>query len=181
MCKWSEFYLARINSSYQDYFEGKYAPLINKIVDLNPRVVKEEGIGIGSLTKALKKRLPYTRFIGSDISSQILDLCRKNVGGVELRLEDINDRHIHYDNVDVVVTHGVLEHFEDDAIRSILEKYERANVAHCHYVPTNYYETPSFGDERLLCWTHWVRIKPPTLLTYKDGDLFLYYKKRINN
>ena len=173
---WIDFYKSRVNSSYQQYFNQKYAGMIEMIVNQQPKVLKEEGVGIGSLIKALQPLLPDTKFIGSDNNRKMLELCRENVSNVELFHEDITNHSVDYRGIDLVVSHGVLEHFEDAVIHYILQKYENAGVESLHYVPTDHYESPSFGDERLLPWQHWVKIKAPYMVVCQQGDLYLHYK-----
>lgn len=78
----------------------------------------------------------------------------------------------------MVVTHGVLEHFEDEDIIAIMETYKDRNVRfHAHYVPTDKYEKPSFGDERLMPVSKWVSLTNPDYYIVDNAgcDLYLFF------
>lgn len=169
MSKWSQFYMNRINSTYQDYFEKKYSPLLNFLNHF--KVVREEGIGIGSVSKYLLKN--GVKCSGFDLCPDMVKLCKMNNPTIECYVGDIFKTH---ERVDIVVTHGVLEHFSDIDIKKILDRYEWNKQPSLHYVPLEGYEVPSFGDERLLSWKHWVNTFNPTSYEVVDNkDLYLYF------
>jgi len=170
MSRWSDFYQSRINSTYQDYFEKKYAPILEIVGSCNS--VREEGIGIGSISKYLIKR--NISVSGFDLCPDMLRLCQLNNPALKLRIGDIFAQC--EDKVDMVVTHGVLEHFSDEAINQILYRYKTDNQKSVHYVPLDGYKIPSFGDERLLPYQHWLeRFKPSDYIVKNNQDLFLIF------
>ena len=78
MSHWSNFYASRINSTYQDYFEKKYGILL-EIASVFT-TVREEGIGIGSVSKyLLKKNIQTTGF---DLCPDMLRLYFNSSGCV---------------------------------------------------------------------------------------------------
>ena len=82
----------------------------------------------------------------------------------------------------MVVTHGVLEHFSDDDIMKIISTYDNDNVLfQAHYVPTDRYKSPSFGDERLLAPEAWnALIKPDYyILDNNECDLYMFKFKKL--
>ena len=169
MSKWSEFYMNRINSTYQDYFEKKYKPMLDILKCF--KNVREEGIGIGSVSKFLLKQ--DINCSGFDLCPDMVELCKKNNPTLNCYVGDIFRNH---DRVDIVVTHGVLEHFSDIDIKKILDRYHWNHQPNIHYVPLNGYVVPSFGDERLLPWKHWVNTFKPTSYEVVDNkDLYLYF------
>src|SRR3954468_10453614 len=107
---WYEFYKDRINSDYQNYFEKRYKPMLDVIDNLNPSIIREEGIGIGSLSKALRWNQDYLMY-GFDLSSDMVDLAKRNTHGIVIYEDNIiSPRKQVF--CDTVISHGVLEHFE---------------------------------------------------------------------
>ncbi len=163
MSRWSEFYANRINTTYQNYFEKKYGVLLEILSGCN--TVREEGIGIGSVSKYLLKRGIDTS--GFDLCPEMLDLCKRNNPNIKCQEGD---------KVDMVVTHGVLEHFSDIDIHKVLQRYNEAGQSSVHYVPLVGYVTPSFGDERLLSYQYWVdKFKPKDFVVNENKDLYLIF------
>lgn len=170
MSRWSNFYGTRINSTYQDYFEKKYGELLEIVSSTTS--VREEGVGIGSISKHLiKKGINVTGF---DLCPDMLRLCQLNNPELILRRGDIFQSC--EQRVDIVVTHGVLEHFTDPQIEAILNRYKLDGQKSVHYVPLNGYKVPSFGDERLLPYQHWVeRFNPTDYFVKNNEDLILIF------
>jgi hypothetical protein len=82
-----------------------------------------------------------------------------------------------HEKVDIVVTHGVLEHFTDKNIHKILKRYSDAGQKSVHYVPLDGYKTPSFGDERLLPYQYWIeQFKPTDYLVKNREDLIMIFE-----
>jgi hypothetical protein len=79
---------------------------------------------------------------------------------------------------DIIITHGVLEHFSDEQVRHIVDRQSRESRIAMHYVPTNAYDNPSFGDERLLSVEQWCNLVNPDRITLfnNDHDLILVKK-----
>lgn len=160
---WKSFYQSRVNSGYQDKFEQNYAPFLEFITEQTKysKYIIEMGCGIGSVSKALLKQ-GYT-CSGFDLSPDMVELANTNVGANLFRQGDIFKEQL---PVDIIgVSHGVLEHFSDEQIQQICE----ANKYSIHYVPLDKYVIPSFGDERLLPYQHWLDLVQPR-------DWFLFNK-----
>lgn len=162
---WTEFYRNRINSSYQEYFNRRYKPLIDLILSEEPSSIREEGVGIGSVSKALNSGVE--RKYGFDLCSEMLELCTLNNPEMILYRDDIVRPMVENNNPDIIVTHGVLEHFHDHLIHKVFARYRRDKVKNIHYVPTSGYDAPTFGDERLLHYSYWLNEFKP-----KDHLLF---------
>lgn len=172
--KYYNLYKNRINSSYQEYFEKRYKPLIDVIEEWEDETLKIEGIGIGSLYKGLRNQGSEKMIFGFDNDDGMLDLCRKNNNYISIYHDNIllprnNPAH------DIVATHGVLQHFEDDDIRDIIKRYNKRGKKHIHYIPTDKYLTKTIGDERLLSVQYWLNLVKPTdyILFNDDYDLLL--------
>ena len=170
MSQWSEFYKTRVNNpGYEIYFELKYRKMLERLSEF--KTICDEGCGIGSISKALRRKNIYTR--GIDICPDMVYLCHVNNPGMDVRTGDI---FTHNAKADVVVTHGVLEHFPDTKIMSILDKYKAQNQRNMHYVPLIGHGEPSFGDERLLELEYWLGYNPRWYFTFNDDkDLVLFF------
>lgn len=160
---WHQFYKSRVNNElYLDKFIGTYKPYLDQIRlrgIKKPLNIVEEGVGIGNVPKALHRLgMKPIVYIGTDIDTSMLSLARRNKlpDWVGLKTNDINNLDFNYSNIDLVTTHGVLEHFDDDNIIEILRKYASNFVSNIHYVPLIGHGEPFFGDERLLSHFHWL-------------------------
>lgn len=174
---WKQFYKDRVNSGYQTYFNERYKPMIDLIKDINPKYIREEGIGIGSVSKSLVD----TEIVcyGFDNNWDMLGLCQRNNAKLLVYEDCILRPKIKYDFEEsqgqLVVTHGVLEHFTDSEILGIKLRYMSARQKRVHYVPLDKYKQQSFGDERLLSKEHWLSLlKPKDYILFNDNhDLLL--------
>ncbi|RGO88304.1 hypothetical protein DXA84_07845 [Phocaeicola vulgatus] len=173
-----------------------------------PIILKEEGCGIGTVSLAIsnmeEKLLSsmgltgtseikeVSKVIFSDIDNAMLGLCHENtcpiysggyLGNVPFFYcrENICEPKF-FEAPSMVVTHGVLEHFADDDILKIISTYDNDNVLfQAHYVPTDRYKSPSFGDERLLSPEAWnALIKPDYyILDNNECDLYMFKFKKL--
>ena len=150
---WTSFYEKRVNTSYQDYFEERYKDFLEFILMQKERIIIEMGCGIGSVSKYLKKH--DICCLGFDLSMEMVELANKNLNSNAFYQDDIFTSKANKNRLKV--THGVLEHFEDDKILEICFLHPNS----IHYVPLDKYETPSFGDERLLPVEHWLNLVQP--------------------
>jgi site-specific DNA-adenine methylase len=188
---WFNFYKNRVNSSYLEYAEKRYKPMIDKIIELCPENIPtliEGGCGIGTISCILSKKLKNSQIFAFDISMEMLSLAETNIMNNDCSnvwthcldiLEHKSNNFYHKDRkkADVAFSHGVLEHFSDDEIRTIIfnQKQYAKNVV--HYVPTSKYKVPSFGDERLLSMDEWIDItNPKQAILFNDNyDLLLVF------
>jgi Methyltransferase domain len=170
--KWSEFYVGRAGNSYLRYAERRYAPFIDAIrVRIRPNdYVMELGAGVGTITAALE------RVTGSDVRFAATDSDPEQVAVMRQRFRwrrlpvDVGwrDASVMCTVGDVVHSHGMLEHFDDETIRRVIRSHPGARHQ-IHYVP-GLYDKPSFGDERLMSVDSWWRIcKPTQIVTFNQG------------
>lgn len=149
--KWYDFYKGRVNSTYQEYFETRYEPLLRVINELKTDSgIFELGCGIASVSKAIGGQ-----FWGIDLEQEMVRLANENTQSNNFFKGDIKT--IEYDSDLVGVSHGVLEHFQDDDILYICERH----VNSVHYVPLDKYKVQSYGDGRLLPYEHWLELTKP--------------------
>ena len=171
---WEKFYRDRVNSGYQEKFEKRYKPFLGFILSLKEESLYEVGCGIGSVSKALHTKM---RCSGFDASDDMVHLAIEN----NKHWASLDNFHV--DNlfrigelVNFCVTHGVLEHWTDKMIVTAIEKMPYS----VHYVPLDKYETPSFGDERLLPKEHWINLVQPTSwFTFNDDHDLCFYINRL--
>lgn len=168
MKKWKDFYKNRVNSSYQNYFDKRYELFIKMIITLsNSNMIMELGCGIGSISKAVQKygQLSY----GFDISYDMVELANENLNDNRFYVDNIFETE--FPNNVLKVSHGVLEHFSDEQIISITERCQKS----IHYVPLDKYINPSFGDERLLPYEHWLDlVKPKAYQLFNDNHDLMF-------
>lgn len=171
---WTEFYKDRLLSvGYSQYAAKRYAPFLEAIISrIKPgdRVV-EVGCGIATMTALLAETVScFCGFRCYDVSPDMVQLSRLNLH--EGFPVDVGDARLPTGRYpDIVHSHGMLEHLSDDDIRSVIEAHRTDGArAAIHYVPGDKYETPSFGDERLMRLSDWQDIAIPTdSFTFNDG------------
>ena len=178
MSAWSQFYKDRCNDGYVEYVQRRYRPFLEEILRHCPTSFLEEGCGIGTISKILEILKPGGTFHLSDRDHDIMGLASQFTR-FDPKLDNIILGYRAPKSVDVAFGHGVLEHFEDFEIQAILDRqYEISNRV-VHYVPTDLYKVPSFGDERLLPPEYWVSEFDPThWFTFNQGhDLCLVWER----
>lgn len=215
---WVDYYKDRVcNLDYDKAFINKYGKFLEEIIlkiktladpEITSVTLKEEGCGIGSISRSISKMEPYWlkslrmqsedrwqdvgKIIFSDVDSEMLRLCQRNTKKVSMgeyldRVPSFYSREDiispkYYEPNTIIVTHGVLEHFDDNTIEAILKTYDDENVLfQAHYVPTAKYESPSFGDERLLPVEHWIGLVNPDYYIVDNNGCDLYMFKHKNN
>ncbi|RHV96955.1 class I SAM-dependent methyltransferase [Odoribacter sp. OF09-27XD] len=204
MSKWADYYKDRVNNKkYEDAFRRKYDLFLGYIAkridsSINRKTgfrkinIKEEGCGIGTVSKLVGSFFAPYLFIFSDIDPEMIKLCDinnslhspdfvRNEIKSNFLVEDILSSDKTYVPNSFVVTHGVLEHFSTEDVKSIIDGYNSNDLVtgHIHYVPTDKYTTPSFGDERLCSVDEWVDLVNPTryIIDNCGKDLYLITEK----
>lgn len=165
---WGEYYCDRVNNNeYENKFKIKYDYFLKKIsnkIKFNNIIISEYGCGIGSIYKALtnsqyiKFKYKYRMFDNniSQLKSAKENLSKINKYEYEIDYADILKPYNNFS--DIIVGHGVLEHFSDYKLDIILKNQSKnANVV-IHYVPSDKYNYRSYGDERLLSIDKWSKI-----------------------
>ena len=179
---WASFYEGREGDGYLAYAKERYKRFIQEI---NFRIyscdlVMEIGCGTGTITKALcdTRRLPTVVYMASDVDQQMVQIARKRLwksNAAAFTLDAVNPSRLV--KADMVHSHGMLEHFDDDTIRQVIHNFRHARVQ-VHYVP-GLYDEPAFGDERLLSVEQWEDIcAPDQIITFNDGlDYALVFER----
>jgi trans-aconitate methyltransferase len=169
---WSNFYESRCNSAYDSFIVDHYNPFITALATAGENgTYIEVGCGRGSITKALFSRVGG-RHLLIDNDKKMLDMARSNIDNNEIAYSLQNALRLNITKrVNVIHSHGVLEHFKDKEIKKILDnQLEYADYV-MHYVPGNKYIKPSYGDERLLSVAEWQQICKPDAINVFNGGL----------
>lgn len=194
MKTWYDHYVGRMNDSYREHVSKRYGKHINMIVSAatkrNGLKVVEIGCGAANVSRIVSEKIiqktndrVFPKYVILDICPKMLGLARVNFGAVSdhvAQLGDALDLGMSEDlkSTDVFHSHGVLEHFRDGQINVIINEQKRmasSGAQLIHYVPSAKYETPSFGDERLMTPDQWYQIcMPDEIIEFNDGyDLIL--------
>lgn len=181
MKSWASIYKQRMNNNYYSHIKNKYEPFINKILELGNNQFAEYGCGTGNITKAILEYKPNSRHLCIDNDNEMIQLAVQNLSNYKqciLSVADILNPTIRVNKGTLIHSHGVLEHFNDEDIRKIINIQRRNNCMLVHYVPTIKYNSPSRGDERLLYPCQWRKIcNPNEMIEFNQGyDLILIWK-----
>ena len=164
---WREFYLSRVNSErYKKYFKDRYKVFLDIILSQDANEIFEAGCGLGTVSLILKEK--GIKFSGIDLCKDMAEMANINTNSNNFFQGDIFQN----STETLTVTHGVLEHFEDECIINFLKLYPNS----IHYVPLDKYVTPSFGDERLLPYKYWIDLINPTQWELFNDDHDLVFK-----
>lgn len=180
MSKWADFYKNRLNERYTNHVNKKYAPFIEVLKAQNAKTIAEFGCGIGTITKILIDQKVGDIHHLLDNCRSMLAMAHQNLTGLEFEmyLHNILKPFDFVEKLDMIHSHGVLEHFSDQDIRQIISNQKDLAKVLVHYVPSHKYDKPSFGDERLLTVDEWKKICQPTeIIEFNNGyDLILIWK-----
>ncbi|MFA5048557.1 MAG: class I SAM-dependent methyltransferase [Patescibacteria group bacterium] len=186
MKTWYNFYKDRLNGKYFNHVSNKYNVFINEILNSinynHYKFIVEVGCGICSITRALMEQKTNCIYFGLDKSKEMLNLSLQNLLLAQKEsIFELIQCNILSENCygDLVHSHGVLEHFSDKHIQKIINNQLKNFRELIHYVPSNKYKNPSFGNERLLTSAQWKKIcNPNEIIEFNDGyDLILKWKK----
>ena len=175
---------SRMTPRYREYVESRYWTFLQTIKENLPYFnakVAEFGCGAANISRALHRIQIELGYVLIDADPRMLRLAQANMSEVtkcfELKEADIT-KPIYLPEVDLIHSHGVLEHFSDEQIRTIIRNQLALTPHLVHYVPGAKYEHPSFGDERLLTPEQWSKIcKPDQIIEFNDGfDLILIWR-----
>lgn len=181
--EWYKFYQDRQNIIYKKHIETRYEEFIHYIINSlpdkgkKPIHIHEAGCGAANLSAALYKQLKELELnfhiTLSDKCPDMLELAHENLSeGYKALIDMTKDR---LPTADVIFSHGVLEHFDNQTITKIVANQLQSANKVIHYVPSDKYSKPSFGDERLMSAEQWQEICNPTYIEEfnKGYDLIL--------
>lgn len=131
----------------------------------------ETGCGTGEMagyltwgTQAIEGKVPTTHkpkeVIAVDIDPKVIKIARANLEAIDGKKAILvqADAWKYNEEADLIFSQGLLEHFSDEQLRSLVtHQLEQAPVL-LHSVPNNDYGKRDFGNERLLSDSEWYRI-----------------------
>lgn len=174
---WGHFYTNSGDAEYYDQHVSIHNEFLKKIESLNPKTLLEAGCGSGIMSVYFSKQGIRTTALDRD--TQVLEIAKKSAdslgGAVEFVAGDLFKLPFTTDAFDAVFSQGVLEHFQDELIRSaVLEQLRVAPISWIS-IPTKFYKHQDFGDERLLTESEWRAILEPVC----DVQTHYYYYQRV--
>lgn len=147
-------YLADLNA---------HREMFSEILKNNPQSILEIGTGSGSMSIFLDQ-IGIPRVTAIDNSSKTLKnakhLSNKFLRNVDFilydafKLTDIFKKN----QFDIVFSQGFFEHFDDNEIKCLLNEQLEIGKIIIFSVPSNFYPTKDFGNERLLSKRVWAKI-----------------------
>lgn len=157
---WEDYYKERNCVEYLDYFKKEYSEFIDILLS-NGKTFVEAGCGIGTVSKILFESPNRPCTTGFDINQEMLNIGEPNK--IPFWCGDIFDKNSYPECYlpYVIHSHGVLEHFTKSKVRKIIRIQKSTGNPMVHWVPTDAYKEPSFGDEMLLSVEDWLDVLSP--------------------
>lgn len=160
---WYDFYKDRINERYRRHLTRKYGFLVNSVAETDYENYVEIGCGAGNITRLVRD------IHNSEANYTLVDNCPRMLSlsiennqhhNCNFKISDVRKRLAHgfNDTETLVHSHGLLEHFSNEDIIKIIDEADAISNEQFHYVPSDKYDEPSFGDERLLSPRQWEAI-----------------------
>lgn len=154
---WGEFYEpADINHEYTHQAEV-HRPFLERILELQPRRVLEAGCGTAVMSAYLAGRGVET--VAIDLDPDVIRRASVNLASLGTETTflrgDIFRMPFSRGTFDVVFSQGVAEHFTDGAVQAMVEAGLSVGSTVLLSVPSRYYHSRDFGDERLLTDGQW--------------------------
>lgn len=175
---WKEFYKSRVTSvEYENYFIDKYSIFLDTLDCQVGKSFLEVGCGTGLVTKLIYH--PKRTFTLMDKDREMLGLAQDRLRPLPISYICKDIRIPLHQKYDVIYSHGVLEHLSLTECKRIIRNQLSVSNTLVHYVPTDGYKTPSFGDENLLPKEVWDGTLSPTksIAFNEFKDLLLIWEK----
>lgn len=146
-------------------------------MESRPRRVIEAGCGTAVMSAYLAKQGVET--VALDLDPDVIRRARQNtasVGADSMVLRgDIFRMPFGVGTFDVVFSQGVAEHFDDREIRAMVESGLSVSPQVLLSVPSRYYHSRDFGNERLLTDIEWAAILEGLGVVRSQ---YYYYRRR---
>ncbi|MBC8346021.1 MAG: class I SAM-dependent methyltransferase [Candidatus Marinimicrobia bacterium] len=109
--------------------KNDYPLMLNAIIgNTNANsVVLEGGCGLGKFLFFLREK-KYTNLIGVDFNEKPLDIIKKRDPIIDVRVGDVNKLPLEDNSVDLYLSMGVIEHFEDGPQNALNEAYRVVKI-----------------------------------------------------
>lgn len=154
MRKWSKFYTkVSLWAKIKNVIGHSY--LILNVLKYRPQRVLESGAGTGSLSFFIS--LFVKKIIGIDKDDVLVKRLKKSLKRKNLLIKhaDVFDLPFCNAKFDVSFSQGLIEHFDDEDIKKIVEESLRVSKISVISVPNSLYNRRDFGNERLLTHKEW--------------------------
>lgn len=136
-----------------------------------PDKIIETGCGTGEMAgyltwdnQAIEGKVPTTHkpkeVIAVDIEEKVIKIARTNLEAIDGKNAKLvqADAWKYDEKADLIFSQGLLEHFSNEQLRTLVShQLEQAPVL-VHSVPNNDYRKRDFGNERLLTDSEWYKI-----------------------
>jgi len=167
--KWRSIYENKIKKagSVKRYIENKikrekqFVKIIKKYADLNPGYIVEGGCGTATISFMLASMGYYV--VALDKDREMLELAKglsRYFPNAKGKIKFIRSNILHFpkiDNVNIIFSKGVLEHFNDSEIIDILQQQFRLSNYVIFSVPSSFFKgyPGEYGNERFLDKKFW--------------------------
>lgn len=154
---WGKFYKNQAGFDFLVQNANCHLPMFSSILKEKPKKILEVGTGTGAMSVFLS----YLGFkvTSLDNDKKVLDKARSLAkdfnGKVEFVFGNGFKMDFKDDSFDLSFHQGLLEHFSDEEIYSLLDEQLRVSGMVVLSVPNNRYPTLDFGNERLLSKDQW--------------------------
>lgn len=158
--RWDEFYSKTYDLKFLIQNTFCHLELFTAVWEESPKKILEVGVGTGSMSA-------FFSYLGLDVTGldndknilkKARNLAKKLNGHVKFVWGDALKLPFEENSFDVVVSQGLLEHFPNRQILSLLDEQLRVGKTVVLSVPNKFYPQKDFGDERLLSDQYWQKL-----------------------
>ncbi|MEK7616814.1 MAG: class I SAM-dependent methyltransferase [Patescibacteria group bacterium] len=157
---WGKFYSKTVNLKFLIQNTFCHLELFTWVWEEAPKKILEIGVGTGSMSI-------FFSYLGLDVTGldndqdilkKARNLSKKLNGKAKFIHGNAFNLPFKDKSFDVVLSQGLLEHFQDDEIFKLLDEQLRVGKVVILSVPNKYYSVLDFGDERLLTDENWYKL-----------------------
>lgn len=154
---WGEFYKNQVSFNFLVQNASCHLPMFDSILKEKPKKILEVGTGSGAMSVFLSYLGFKVTSLDNDkkVLSNAKDLAKDFNGKVNFVYGDGFKMDFQDNSFDLAFHQGLLEHFSDEEIYSLLDEQLRVSKAVVLSVPNHRYPTKDFGNERLLSKEQW--------------------------
>lgn len=181
---WEDMVPTKITKSWGDFYNkdtltknnvqdsvNSHKELFWTILGFKPKKIIETGCGTGEMAgwlswkdktiegKKLLKEDSIKEVIAIDIDPKVIEIAKTNLDAIDGNVRLVKaDAWTYKEEADLIFSQGLLEHFSDQELKSLIDhQLEQAPVL-VHSVPNANYGKLDFGNERLMSANDWYKI-----------------------